>query len=139
MSNSAGKAARAKNASEAADQIEVAKVLKPMGLSINVAGNSFITSRKTKAHPASIPGRAMGSVTEENARRGLLPRLLAASSILGLICSSEVRTAPMAGDRKSTTYARSNSPVVWYKGGAYLAPKNTSASAMAIPGRANPT
>ncbi len=103
MSSSAGNAARAKNASEAADQMEVAKVLNPIGLSINVAGNSFITRRKTKAHPANIPGRAIGSVTEEKARRGLFPKPLAASSIRGLICKSEVRTAPIAGEMKSTT------------------------------------
>ncbi len=103
MSSSAGNAARAKKASDAADQIDVARVLNPIGLSINVAGNSFITRRKTKAQPASIPGRAIGSVTEEKARRGLFPRPLAASSIRGLICKSEVRTAPIAGEMKSTT------------------------------------
>ena len=99
ISSSAGNAARAKNASDAADQIEVARVLKPMGLSIRVAGSSFITNKKTKAHPASRPGRATGRVAEENARIGLRPRPLAASSIRGLICSNDVRTAPKAGDR----------------------------------------
>ena len=69
MSSSAGKAARAKNASDAADQMEVAKVLKPMGLRINVAGNSFITSRKTRDAPASIPGRAIGSQQAGHRRR----------------------------------------------------------------------
>ena len=99
ISRRAGKAALAKNASEALDQIDVARVLNPIGLSINVAGNSFITRRKTKAQPANNPGRATGRVTDENARNGLLPRPRAASSILGLICKSEVRTAPKAGDR----------------------------------------
>ena len=103
MSSKAGNAALAKNASEAADQIEVARVLKPMGASINVAGNSFITNKNTRAHPASSPGPAMGKVTEENARIGLLPSPLAASSNRGLIWSSDVCTAPRAGDRYSTT------------------------------------
>mgnify|MGYP000244650565 CR=1 FL=1 len=85
MSSRAGNAALAKNASEAADQMEVASVLNPMGLSIRVAGSSFITNKKTKAHPANNPGRATGRVTEEKARSGVLPRPLAASSILGLI------------------------------------------------------
>ena len=103
IKSNAGNAALAKNASEAADQMEVASVLKPMGLSINVAGSSFITSRKTKAHPANSPGRATGSVTDEKARKGLLPSPLAASSILGLICNNDVRTAPRAGERYNTT------------------------------------
>ena len=37
--------------------MEVARVLKPMGHSISVAVSSFITSSKTRAHPANIPGR----------------------------------------------------------------------------------
>ena len=103
MSSSAGIAAFANAASVAADQMEVASVLNPMGLSINVAGSSFITRRNTSAHPASIPGRATGNVTDEKALRGLLPRPRAASSILGLICNKEVRTAPSAGDKNKTT------------------------------------
>ena len=103
ISSRAGSAALAKNASDAADQMEVARVLNPMGLKISVAGSSFITSRKTSAHPASSPGRATGKVTDEKARMGLLPRPLAASSIRGLIYSSDVRTAPRAGDRYNTT------------------------------------
>ena len=99
MSNNAGSAARAKNASDAFDQMEVARVLKPMGLRINVAGSSFITNRNTRAHPAISPGLATGRVTDEKARSGLLPSPRAASSIRGLICNSDVRTAPSAGER----------------------------------------
>lgn len=98
MSSRAGAAARAKNASEAADHIDVANVSNPTGLNIKVAGSSFITNKNTSAQPASNPGLAIGRVTEENVRIGLLPRLLAASSILGLICSREERTDPKAGE-----------------------------------------
>ena len=98
MSSRAGTAARAKNASEAADHIDVANVSNPTGLNIKVAGSSFITNKNTSAQPASNPGLAIGRVTEENVRIGLFPRPLAASSILGLICSSEDRTDPKAGE-----------------------------------------
>ncbi len=40
INNRAGAAARVKKASEVADHIEIARVLKPMGLRIKVAGNS---------------------------------------------------------------------------------------------------
>ena len=60
INTSAGRAARAKNASDAALQIDVASVLKPGGLKINVAGSSFIVNRKTRPEPANIPRNARG-------------------------------------------------------------------------------
>ena len=99
ISSNAGAAARAKNASEAAAQMDVANVVKPMGLKMSVAGNSFIVSKKTRAAPDRIPGSTRGRVTEVNTRKGVLPRPRAASSILGLTCSKEVLVAPTAGER----------------------------------------
>ena len=49
INNKEEAAASAKKASEAELHIEVARVLKPGGESINVAGNSFRVSKKTKA------------------------------------------------------------------------------------------
>lgn len=103
INSKAGRAARAKNASDAADQMEVARVVNPMGLRMSVAGNSFITSKNTRAHPASNPGRTIGNVTDENARIGLFPSPLAASSNRGLTCNIDVRKVPRAGDTNSTT------------------------------------
>jgi hypothetical protein len=80
----AGTAARAKKASEVADQIEVASVLKPMGLRSSVAGSSFMVVRKTRAAPAKIPGRTRGRVTVTRVCNGVRPRLRAASSTRGL-------------------------------------------------------
>ena len=51
----AGAAAWAKKASEEALHMDVAKVSKPSGLNIKVAGNSFIVNRNTIAPPANIP------------------------------------------------------------------------------------
>ena len=95
----AGAAARAKKASEAADQMEVARVVKPMGLRISVAGSSFIVSKNTRAAPATMPGVTNGSVTEENTPIGARPKLRAASSIRGLTWSREALAAPTAGDK----------------------------------------
>ncbi len=103
MSNSAGAAARAKNASDAAAQMEVARVVKPIGLKIRVAGNSFMVNKNTKAAPDKIPGSTKGRVTVVNTLRGVFPNPLAASSILGLTCNNEVLAAPTAGERNSTT------------------------------------
>ena len=61
----AGAAAWAKKAAEAADQVDVARVVNPIGLRMRVAGSSFIVMRKTNAAPASIPGRIRGSVIVE--------------------------------------------------------------------------
>ena len=63
ISSKAGAAALAKKASEAAAQIDVARVSNPMGLKINVAGSSFMVSRNTNAAPAKMPGRTNGTVT----------------------------------------------------------------------------
>ena len=79
-----GAAALAKNASDAADHMDVASVVKPVGLRINVAGNSFIVSRNTMAAPARMPVRNNGSVTLVSTRTGDLCRLRATSSMLGL-------------------------------------------------------
>ena len=62
-----------KNASEDADQIDVAKVSNPVGPSINVAGNSFIVSRNTKAALANTLGIRIGSVTRVNDRNWVKP------------------------------------------------------------------
>ena len=45
-----------KNASDEADQMEVAKLLKPMGARMSVAGSSFMVRRNVKAPPAKSPG-----------------------------------------------------------------------------------
>ena len=84
ISRRAGAAARAKKASDAAAQMEVARVEKPMGLNISVAGNSFMTSKKTNAAPDRTPGVTNGNVTDEKTPMGVRPRPRAASSILGL-------------------------------------------------------
>ena len=55
-STSAGSAAWVKNASRDADQICVASVSKPIGLSSSVIGSSFITVRNTSSAPADMPG-----------------------------------------------------------------------------------
>ena len=74
-----------------------------MGLKINVAGSSFIVSKKTKAAPDMMPGRTRGSVTDEKTRRGVRPNPRAASSTLGLTCKKELRAAPTAADTNRTT------------------------------------
>ena len=89
-------AARAKKASEVNDHTEVARVVKPVGLRIRVAGSSFMVSRNTREAPATMPGRAAGSVTDVNAPRGDRPSPRAASSTRGFICNSVARTAPRA-------------------------------------------
>ena len=66
ISNSAGAAAWAKKASEEALHIDVANVLKPNGLKINVAGNSFIVNKNTITPPASTPCLTMGKVKDFN-------------------------------------------------------------------------
>ena len=103
ISSRAGAAAWAKNASEAADQAEVARVLNPIGPKTRVAGSSFITSRNTRAAADAIPGLAKGNVTEVMTCQGGRPKLRAASSNRGLICKNEVRRAPTAGETNSTT------------------------------------
>ena len=55
-----------KKASEEALHIEVANVLKPNGLKINVAGNSFIVNKKTITPPAITPCLTMGKVKDFN-------------------------------------------------------------------------
>ena len=62
ISASAGAAAWAKKASEAADQTAVERVLKPSGPRISVAGSSFMVTRKTKAAPINTPGPISGTV-----------------------------------------------------------------------------
>ena len=52
-----------KNASDDADQIVVAKVSNPVGPRINVAGNSFIVNRNTKAALAKMLGIKIGNIT----------------------------------------------------------------------------
>ena len=98
----AGAAARAKNASEVADQTDVARVWNPSGPSIRVAGSSFIVRRNTSAAPISTPERIRGRVIRAITRRGLWPRERAASSNRGLICSSVERTEPSATGKNRT-------------------------------------
>ena len=105
ISSSAGAAARAKNASSAAAQMDDARVVKPMGLRISVAGSSFMVRRNTRAAPVRIPGRTSGSVTVRRTDSGPRPRLRAASSNSGRTWSNEVRREPTAAGRNSVTYA----------------------------------
>ena len=109
----AGAAERAKNASSAADQIDVASVLNSSGPRISVAGSSFIVMRNTSATPASSPGRSRGSVTPvitwtrpaSQAARGLLQP--------GAYLNERGahRRREPAG-RNSTTYAKTRSHTV---------------------------
>lgn len=93
---SAGKAAWAKKASEMLDQIAVARVLKPMGLRMRVAGSSFMQVRKTRAVAEVSPGRSNGNKTRPKTPPGVAPRLRAAHSRLGEICNKEARVEPTA-------------------------------------------
>jgi hypothetical protein len=98
-----GPAARAKNASSAAVQIDVARVRDSIGPRINVAGNSFIVSRNTITAAAARPGRIIGTVMVKKAQIRERPKLIAASSILGLTCKREDRIVPTATGRNKTT------------------------------------
>ena len=60
--SNAGAAAWAKNASDEALHMDVAKVSKPNGLNIKVAGNSFIVNKNTIAPPANMPCFTKGIV-----------------------------------------------------------------------------
>ena len=126
ISSNAGAAAWAKKASDAAPQMEVAKVEKPIGRNIRVAGSSFMVSRNTRAAPAKIPGRTKGRVTEVNTLKRGRPKLRAASSTLGFTCRKDVRAEPTAVGRKRITYAKMSRLMFWYRNRAKLAPKNTS-------------
>ena len=99
ISNSAGTAALVKNASSVAHQIDVAKVLNPIGPKMRVAGNSFMASRNTMAPPARRPGISRGKVTVVKALSGVFPRIRAASSSLGLTCKNEVFILPNAAGK----------------------------------------
>jgi hypothetical protein len=68
ISTSAGAAALAKKASDEADHIAVAKVLKPSGPRMRVTGNSFIVTRNASAAPTRTPGHSKGTVTLSIAR-----------------------------------------------------------------------
>ena len=59
----AGKAADAKNASDAYDQILVGRLVKFNGESTKVNGNSFMDSRNINSEPARILGISKGTVT----------------------------------------------------------------------------
>ena len=59
----AGKAADAKNASDAYDQILVGRLVKFNGESTKVNGNSFMDSRNINSEPARILGISKGIVT----------------------------------------------------------------------------
>ena len=83
--------------------MEVANVVKPMGLKMRVAGNSFIVNKNTRAAPDRIPGSTSGRVTDVKTLRGVLPKPLAAYSMLGLTSNNEDLAAPTAGERKRTT------------------------------------
>jgi hypothetical protein len=81
----AGAEARAKKASEVADHMEVASVLKPIGLSIRVAGSSFMVVKKMMTAPARTPDRTSGRVMVTKTCRDLRPRPRATSSRCGVI------------------------------------------------------
>ena len=102
ISRRAGPAARAKKASEAADQMEVARVLKPIGLKIRVAGSSFMVSRNTRAAPAMIPGCTSGTVIESEHPRRRPPQASGRFFYSGIDLKKDALAAPTAGDRNST-------------------------------------
>ena len=83
--NKAGNAAFAKNASDVKDQTWVARVLNPNGPKINVAVNSFIVIKNTKAIATITPDLTNGKVIEYITPILDLPKPLAASSYDGLI------------------------------------------------------
>ena len=70
-SKSEGTAARAKNASSVAFQIRVARVSKPVGPRMRVAGSSFMQLRNTSATAVNTPGRASGKMMEVKTSRGV--------------------------------------------------------------------
>jgi hypothetical protein len=84
------------------DHNSVAKVLKPVGRSIKVAGSSFIAVRTTRSVPAAIPGHARRPVTVHQARSGPRPRLRAVDSKPGGTWAIADLLDPMALGRKST-------------------------------------
>ena len=117
-------------------QISVASVSNPIGRRRSVAGSSLTVLRNTSAAPASRPDRASGRTTAAVAPSGLRPSERAASSSRGLTESSDARVEASAYGMKRSTYAKRSSPRLWYTNPPIRAPKNTSASATAIPGSA---
>src|SRR6056297_1701335 len=110
------------------------RVSKPNGLSISVAGSSFIVVRKTSAAPAATPGAMSGSVTSRNAPVEERPSVRAASVSLGSTWSTDDRTEPTACGRNRTTYANTSRGTVLYSDCANSVERYSSASAMTTPG-----
>ena len=100
-----------------------------------MAGNSFITVRHTSAAATPTPGAASRNVTVVHTVHGRRPRVRAASSIDGDTWVIELRMAPSAKDKNSTTYANTSIGVRWYSGVASRMPKKTMARATTMPGR----
>tara|TARA_B100001750_G_C15364754_1_gene524115 strand:+ start:247 stop:651 length:405 start_codon:yes stop_codon:yes gene_type:complete len=105
-------AVSAKKASDAFDQIDVASVLNPIGANINVAGNSLDVKRNTSAKPDIMPGFRRGTVIDKNTFRPLLPKLRAASSRRGFICSNEDCKEPKDPGINKIKYAKINKVLV---------------------------
>jgi hypothetical protein len=80
--------------------ISVARVSKPVGRSMRVAGSSFIADRKTKSVPVRTPGAASGRVTREKIRDFVWPRVAAISVRLVGTFARDVLTAPTDLARK---------------------------------------
>src|SRR5690606_10345321 len=82
--------------------ISVASVSNPVGLSIRVAGSSFIAVTRTSSAPARMPGADSLAVTRHQVAVGLSPRVRATSSRFRETCAVADRIDPIALDRKST-------------------------------------
>ena len=75
---------------DAALHICVAKVSIPVGLSMRVAGSSFIAVRKTKRIPRDILGSAIGKTTSVAIFDLLFPKVAATSLSCGDTSASEL-------------------------------------------------
>jgi len=91
---------------EAALQICVAKVSMPVGLSINVAGSSFIAVRNTKRTPRDMLGSAMGNTTSVAIFDLLFPRVAATSLSCGETSANELEVDATDLARNKTAYAK---------------------------------
>lgn len=89
--------------SDAGLQIRVARVSKPIGRKIKVAGSSFIDVRKTNEPPINRPRRTSGHVTVRKIEKPLRPSVLAASSKVGDKAAKALRDEAAACGRKRMT------------------------------------
>ncbi len=89
-------------------QISVANVSIPVGLSIKVAGSSFIAVRNTNKTPKAKFGSAIGKTTCIVTLDLLLPRVAATSFNCGDTRDSAAEVAATDLARKSTAYAKAS-------------------------------